>query len=150
PLPWPASKIPAAPAPADNPTTKEKIALGRLLFYDPILASDKQVACAECHSEEWGMSDGLPRSIGIDGVGPTGPGRTGPNVLRRNASTLWNAAYRASLFWDGRAASLEDQVLGPLMQSAELGRDPAAVAGDLAAIPEYVTLFETAFPKDDP
>jgi cytochrome c peroxidase len=59
-------------------------------------------------------------------------------------------AYRQSLFWDGRAASLEDQVLGPLAQPAELGRDPAAVASDLNGIPEYVTLFEKAFPSDQP
>jgi cytochrome c peroxidase len=145
PLPWAPAAVPSAPAPKDNPTTKEKIELGRLLFYDPILSSDQLTACATCHSEEWGMADGLARSIGVDGMGPTGPGRTGPNVLRRNAQTLWNAAYRTSLFWDGRADSLEAQVLFPLKEEKELGRDPAAVVADLSAIPEYVSLFESAF-----
>jgi cytochrome c peroxidase len=137
-----------APEPADNPGTTAKIDLGELLFYDPILSSDKAVACATCHSEIWGMSDGLALSIGIDGVGPTGPGREGPNVTRRNAATLWNVAYRPLLFADGRVASLEEQVLGPLHEAKELNRDPEAVAADIAAIPEYVTLFGAAFPDD--
>ena len=150
PLPWAAEKVPAAREPADNPTTQPKVDLGRLLFYDPILSSDRAVACATCHSEEWGMSDGLPLSIGTLGVGPTGPGRTGPNLTRRNSLTLWNVANRSPLFWDGRAATLEDQVLAPLKEPKELGRDPDEVAKDLGAIPGYVTLFQAAFPKDSP
>lgn len=150
PLPWARIPVPAAPEPADNPGTPEKVALGKLLFYDPILASDHKVACATCHSEVWGMSDGLARSIGIDGEGPTGPGRKGPNVTRRNAQTLWNVAYRETLFTDGRAPTLEEQVLGPLHEAVELGREPAEVVADLAAIPEYVGLFEAAFPGESP
>jgi cytochrome c peroxidase len=149
-LPWAATPMPAAPEPANNPTTPEKAELGRLLFYDPILASDKQVACATCHSEIWGMSDGLARSIGVDGTGPTGPGRSGPNLTRRNAQTLWNAAYRETMFADGRAGSLEEQVLGPLHEPKELGRKPEDVSADLAAIPTYVALFEEAFPGESP
>ena len=148
PLPWPAQAVPRAPEPADNPGTEAKIELGELLFYDPILSTDKAVACATCHSEIWGMSDGLALSIGVDGVGPTGPGREGPNVTRRNAATLWNVAYRPLLFADGRVASLEAQVLGPLHEAKELGREPAAVVADLAAIPEYAQRFGAAFPGD--
>lgn len=149
-LPWNGEALPAAPAPADNATTDAKVALGRLLFYDPVLSRDKQVACATCHSEEWGMGDGLPLSVGIDGTGPTGPGRYGPNKTRRNAQTLWNAAYRAQLFWDGRASSLEDQVLFPLKEAKELGRAPEEVVADLAKIPAYVALFDEAFPGASP
>ena len=149
PLPWAAEAVPRAPEPADNPGSVAKIELGELLFYDPILSTDKATACASCHSEIWGMSDGLSVSIGIDGVGPTGPGREGPNVTRRNAATLWNVAYRTLLFADGRTKSLEEQVLGPLKEAKELGREPAAVVADLAAIPEYAQRFGAAFPDDE-
>ncbi len=148
PLPWPAVKMTRAPEPADNPGTPAKIALGELLFYDPILSTDKAVACVTCHSEIWGMSDGLPLSVGVDGKGPAGPGREGPNVTRRNAATLWNVAYRPLLFADGRTATLEEQVLGPLDEPKELGRDPDAVIADLAANAEYSMRFGEAFPGD--
>jgi cytochrome c peroxidase len=149
-LPWPAASLGAAPEPSDNPTTPEKADLGRLLFYDPILSADRTVACATCHSEIWGMSDGLPRSIGVGGVGPTGPGREGTSVTRRNAQTLWNAAYRDLLFWDGRSDSLEQQVLGPLHQARELGRDPDELVAEIATIPGYASRFAEAFPGSTP
>src|SRR6185437_14639619 len=94
PLPWAAVAVPPAPVPPSNPGNTEEIALGRLLFYDPVLSSDRSVACATCHSEQWGMADGLALSIGVGGTGPTGPGRTGGTPTRRNAQTLWNVAYR--------------------------------------------------------
>jgi cytochrome c peroxidase len=150
PLPWPAAAMPPAPEPDHNPGTPEKIELGRLLFYDPILSTDRSVACATCHSEIWGMSDGLPRSIGVGGTGPTGPGRVGPTLTRRNAPTLWNTAYLVRVFDDGRAASLEEQVLGPLHEARELGRDPGEVVADLARIPGYARRFSAAFPDDAP
>ncbi|MFT3770590.1 MAG: cytochrome c peroxidase [Minicystis sp.] len=149
-LPWEPEALAAAPDPIDNPTTPEKVQLGRLLFYDPILSTDRKVACATCHSEIWGMSDGLPRSIGVGGVGPTGPGRTGTSLTRRNAQTLWNVAHRETLFWDGRVSSLEEQVLFPLHEARELGRDPAEIVADLATFPGYVTRFAAAFPGDEP
>ncbi len=148
PLPWRGALVPEPSAPADNPTTPEKIALGRLLFYDPVLSTDRAVACATCHSEIWGLSDGLAVSIGVLGVGPTGPGRTGPNATRRNSPTLWNVGHRESLFWDGRAASLEDQALRPLTTPEELGRDPEDAVRELATNAEYRALFSAAFPDD--
>jgi cytochrome c peroxidase len=150
PLPWAAEVLPPAPEPADNPGTPAKVELGRNLFYDPVLSSDGKVACATCHSEIWGMSDGLSQSIGVGGTGPTGPGRVGPTKTRRNAQTLWNVAYREALFWDGRAATLEEQALAPLHATHELGRDPAAVVAQLGQIPAYVKLFEAAFPEASP
>jgi cytochrome c peroxidase len=148
PIPWEYSAFPKMAAPADNPASDAKISLGRLLFYDPILSSDRAVACATCHSEVWGLSDGLPLSIGVGGKGPTGPGRTGPNLTRRNAPTLWNIGFVGALFWDGRAPTLEDQVSFPLAEPKELGRPPDEVAADLALIPEYATRFGEAFPAD--
>ncbi|MFO0553740.1 MAG: cytochrome c peroxidase [Polyangiaceae bacterium] len=143
-LPWAYSAFPErAPEP---PATVE---LGRLLFYDPILSGDQETACATCHSEEWGMGDGLAVSIGVDGEGPTGPGRTGPNQTTRNALTLWNAVFRFELFWDGRVQSLEDQALKPLLQEKELALDPKEAARRIGAIPAYRALFRAAFPGED-
>ncbi|MFO0619164.1 MAG: cytochrome c peroxidase [Polyangiaceae bacterium] len=148
PIPWAYAPFPAVVDPADNPRTDAKISLGNKLFYDPILSGDKAVACATCHSEIWGMADGLSVSIGVDGVGPTGPGRTGPNRTTRNALTLWNAALRADLFWDGRAHALEEQALMPLEQPVEMDLAPDDAAARVASIPAYAALFEEAFPGE--
>jgi cytochrome c peroxidase len=140
--------FPPVPVPADNPMNPAKVELGRLLFHDPILSSDGQVACVTCHGQIWGLSDGLPVSVGVGGIGPAGTGRHGPNVTRRNASTLWNVAWRPTLFWDGRATSLEAQALAPMRDPAELGRPPEDVVRDLALIPAYARRFAEAFPGD--
>jgi cytochrome c peroxidase len=148
PIPWAYEAFPEVAPPADNPSTAEKIELGRLLFYDPILSRDRKVACATCHSEIWGMGDGLGVSVGVDGVGPTGPGRDGPNKTRRNSPTLWNVALRESLFWDGRSPSLEEQALAPVTDPIELDRDMGELMSDLEELPGYRTLFEAAFPDE--
>lgn len=140
--------FPPVPIPADNPMNPAKVELGRLLFHDPILSSDGQVACVTCHGQIWGLSDGLPVSVGVGGIGPAGTGRHGPNVTRRNASTLWNVAWRPALFWDGRAASLEEQALAPMRDPGELGRPPEDVVRDLAGIPAYARRFAEAFPGE--
>lgn len=140
--------FPPVPVPADNPMSPARVELGRLLFHDPILSSDRQVACVTCHGQIWGLSDGLRVSVGVGGVGPAGTGRRGPNVTRRNASTLWNVAWRPALFWDGRAASLEAQALEPMRDPRELGRPPDEVARDLARVPEYARRFGEAFPGE--
>jgi cytochrome c peroxidase len=147
-LPWEERAFPAVEAPADNPTTPEKVELGRLLFYDPVLSRDGEVACASCHSEEWGLGDGLPLSVGVDGTGPTGPGRHGPNKTTRNALTLWNVVFRPELFWDGRTRTLEEQALLPIRAELELDRDPDEVATELAGIDGYQALFAAAFPGE--
>ncbi len=131
----------------DNPETAATIKLGSLLFYDPILASDSQVACSTCHSEDWGMGDGLPLSVGVDGTGAVGPGRTGPNSTTRNAMTLWNAAFRTELFYDGRAATLELQALQPMKHANEMDQRAADGATRIAKVDGYRTLFAAAFPE---
>lgn len=148
PTPWVVEPFPGVPSPDDNPTTEAKSALGRLLFYDPIVSVDHEVACATCHSEVWGMSDGLAVSVGQGAGLVAGPGRDGPHETRRNAPTLWNVAYRTSAFWDGRAASLEDQVHFPFESADELDRKLSDTVGDLHQIPEYVRLFASAFPDE--
>jgi cytochrome c peroxidase len=147
-LPWSPGTFPEVLSPPDNPSTDAKIALGRTLFYDPVVSVDHQTACGTCHSEFWGMTDGLPVSIGNGAGLLAGPGRHGPNTTRRNAPTLWNVAFRESLFWDGHAATLEDQVHFPFDAAGELGRAVPDVVLTLRGIPTYATLFATAFPDD--
>lgn len=142
---WPA---PTGPLPSGDVLVERQAALGRLLFYDPILSGDGETACATCHSELWGMADGLARSVGVGGGHLAGPGRTGPHVLDRNAPTLWNVAFRPALFLDGREPSLEAQVLLPMRAADELARAPADAVLAISQVPEYVTLFGAAFPGD--
>jgi len=94
-----------APAPANNPTTPAKVALGRKLFFDKRLSADGTLSCASCHalSPDKAGSDGRAVSVGIDGQQGT-----------RNAPTVLNAAFQRALFWDGRAGSLEEQAKGPI------------------------------------
>lgn len=146
--PWTVEPFPEVVAPADNPMTSEKAELGRLLFYDPIVSADRQTACVTCHSEVWGMSDALPRSVGHGGGLLAGPGRSGANRTRRNSMTLWNVAFRSDAFWDGRAASLEDQVHFPFDAPDEFDRSLDTVADELRTIPEYVARFTAAFPDE--
>lgn len=146
-LPWPAVDFPPLPDTASN-APEARAALGNLLFYDPILSSDRLTACATCHSEFWGMSDALPLSVGHGAGALAGPGREGPNELRRNALSLFNVVFRSSLLWDGRVQTLEDQALMPLLAEDELNRAPEDIVVDLLALPEYVRLFADAFPED--
>ena len=126
---WPASN-----EPADNPTTPEKAALGKLLFFDPLLSENNDMACATCHHPDLGFGDGQPVASG-----PSGP-------LTRNTPTLWNVDYVQKLFWDGRMDSLESQVNFPLTHPNEMGvSDIAALEAELRANPEYVALFDAAF-----
>ncbi len=111
----------------------DQAALGRLLFYDPILSANDDMSCATCHHPDLGFSDGRTVSAGSHGD------------LRRNAPSLWNAAYATSLFWDGRASSLEEQMLTPLTAENEMAADLDALVAELTAIDEYRQRFEAAF-----
>jgi cytochrome c peroxidase len=159
---------PQPPAPADNPSTPERVALGRLLFWDPILSGQKDVACATCHHPALGYADGLDLSIGANGAG-LGPARafvTGhpPRLVKRNSQTVLNVAFNgltaggdsipaaAPMFWDLRARSLEAQALEPIKALEEMrggaypeDRAVPAVVSRLNAIPEYRRLFARAF-----
>jgi len=127
--------FPASNAPAGNPTTPERVALGRLLFFDPVLSNDDDIACATCHHPDLGFSDGRATSVMPGGDAPA-----------RNALTLWNVVYDQSLFWDGRVGSLEAQALVPQTHADEMAvADPATMLADLRAIPEYVQRFQDAF-----
>ena len=146
-LPWPLTQFPELPEIA-RAVPEARVELGNLLFYDPILSSDQETACATCHSEFWGMSAALPRAVG-NGAGPlAGPGREGPNTLRRNSPALFNLAFRRMLNWDGGVESMEEQAILPLLAADELNLDPKDAVAELKAIPEYVELFAEAFPEN--
>jgi parallel beta-helix repeat protein len=130
--------------PADNPTTPEKVELGKLLFFDPILSDDNTLSCAHCHHPHLGFSDGLPRSRGRGGKG-AGRERTGGIELTRGAPTLWNTVYNHRQFWDGRAAHLEEQARMVITTPEEINADPTELVRELKAIPEYRALFDKAF-----
>jgi cytochrome c peroxidase len=134
--------------PADNPTTPEKVELGKLLFFDPILSDDNTLSCAHCHHPHLGFSDGQPRSRGRGGKG-AGRERTGGIELTRGAPSLWNTVYSHRQFWDGRAAHLEEQARMVITTPEEVNADPAELVRELKAIPEYRALFDKAFGGKD-
>lgn len=126
--------------PADNPQTPEKIELGKQLFFDPRFSSTGTVSCNTCHNLMLGGDDNRPLSMGVHGL-------TGP----RNSPTVWNAALHATQFWDGRAASLEEQAKGPVVASVEMGMaDLDAAIARVRAIPGYRAAFARVFGGDNP
>ena len=137
--PWP-----PMPLRADNPTTPEKVELGRLLYFDPILSAENDLSCAHCHHPDLGFSDNRGQSMGRGGKG-IGPERSGGALLRRGAPTIWNAAYNHAQFWDGRARDLEDQARNPIQDKSEMAQDTTELVQELLAIPEYVKRFQKAF-----
>ena len=120
---------------AENPTTDAKAELGSLLFFDPILSANNDIACATCHQPDLGFADGRPLAIGPSGT-----------ELPRNTPSLWNVGYAQNLFWDGRLDSLEAQSEIPLTHPDEMGvTDTDALVAELAAIGEYEAMFNAAF-----
>ena len=112
----------------------QQIDLGRYLFFDPILSGDHKQSCASCHDPDQGFSDGRPRALGRNNVDV---GRASP--------TLWNVGFLRNLFWDSRAHSLEEQILGPLYAEKEMGNTPEQLLRDLNANKNYRKLFKQAF-----
>jgi len=134
-----------APLPrARDGFTPQQIALGTLLFFDPLLSADRTVSCAHCHHPDLGFADGRGQSMGKGGRG-VGPERTGGTLLPRSAPSLWNVGFLDRLFLDNRAASLEEQAEGPLFSDVEMGNTPAGLAGTLNESAIYRRLFEEAF-----
>ncbi|MDH4121619.1 MAG: c-type cytochrome [Deltaproteobacteria bacterium] len=133
--------LPATPpVPKDNPQTKEKVNLGRQLFFDPRLSVTQTVSCNSCHNVMASGTDNRPTSFGV--FGKKG-GRSAPNV--------WNAAFLSVQFWDGRAASLEDQAKGPILNPVEMGMpNEAAVVALIDGIPGYREQFQRVFGGKNP
>ena len=121
-------------APVDNPVTREKVELGRFLYYDPRLSRAGDISCATCHGPDNGFTDNAPVSTGHEGQKG---GRSAPTVV--------NSTYSYLQFWDGRAASLEEQALGPIENPIEMANTLDAMIETVSGIPGYAPLFEAAF-----
>jgi len=129
-----------APVPKDNPMTPEKITLGQQLFFDPRLSSDGTVSCNSCHNVMGSGTDNRPVSAGV-------AGQNGG----RSAPTVWNAAFLTAQFWDGRAATLEDQAKGPILNPIEMGMPHKELAVKrIESIPGYASQFKKVFGGDTP
>lgn len=127
-------------SPANNPSTIDKIKLGKKLFFDVRLSADNSLSCASCHILPQGGDDNAQFSTGIHGQKGS-----------RNAPTVWNAAFLTRFFWDGRASSLEAQAKGPLVNPVEMGMASlAAVEHTVRAIPAYNRVFRQVFGNVQP
>ncbi|HXG09530.1 MAG TPA: cytochrome c peroxidase [Gemmataceae bacterium] len=120
--------------PEDNPLTEARVRLGRKLFFDPLLSRDRSISCASCHDPAHGFAGRDSLAVGIEG-------KRG----RRNAPSLLNRAYAASLFWDGRETTLEAQALQPIEDPLEMGNQVAEVVRRLRDHPDYPAQFQAAF-----
>ncbi len=123
--------------PADNPITKEKVALGKQLYFDTRLSANNTVSCATCHSPAAGFGDGNRTSTGING-----------QMGDRNAPTVINTTYNDLQFWDGRAGSLEEQALGPIQNPIEMGFTLDGVVERLNKVEGYRKQFQRIFKTD--
>ena len=162
-----------APAAANNASSPAKIALGRALFWDPVLSGGKDVSCASCHHPATGYADGLDLAVGVNGQGQGAARRfQSPNTIpfgKRNTQTVLNTAFNgltaagnldpdlAPMFWDGRAKSLETQSVMPVATMEEMrGHQYAegvaldSVVARLRRIPAYAAMFTGAFAEASP
>ncbi len=124
----------AVPVPAQNPQTPEKIALGKKLFFDRRLSGDGTMSCSTCHDPEKAFTDGLDISLSY----PT-------TKNWRNSPTLVNVAFQKFLFHDGRALTLEEQALFPMMSAFEMNRNLDFVEEVIRSVPEYVESMQKVF-----
>ena len=122
--------------PANNPQTVEGIALGKKLFFDPVLSANNTQACADCHSPQHSFSDPDKFSDGIDGL-----------LGNRNSMPLFNLAWNFDerFFWDGRVFSLEHQAFEPVTNPIEMHNTWQKVVSDLQKTAEYPPMFQAAF-----
>jgi cytochrome c peroxidase len=131
----PPSSLPTMAVPADNPMTAAKVALGKQLFVDTRLSGSGKMACQSCHYRHLGWTDAAALSRRDDGV-----------VNARHTPTLYNVGHQTLWYWDGRATTLEGQVLAAWR--GQTGADPAKVAALLNTVPEYRSQFMQVFATD--
>jgi cytochrome c peroxidase len=118
----------------ENPLSHEKVELGKKLFFDRRLSGDGTMSCATCHNPETGYSDGLAISLSY----PT-------TKNWRNSPALINLAFNTVFFWDGRASTLEEQALFPMMSAFEMNQNLDFLEEELKEVPEYVIAFQNTF-----
>ena len=130
--------LPASvPAPPDNRLSIAKVELGKALFFDPRLSGDNKMSCSTCHLPEKAFGDGLRRAKGA-----------GDKELSRNSQTLYNVGFYETLFWDGRAKSLEEQALIPIESPDEMNQNVDELVIELAAVPFYESQFKKVFGRE--
>ena len=122
------------PVPDDNPMTRPKVELGKLLYFEKRFSRDGKVSCATCHMPRRGFSNARQYGAGFGG-----------RLTLRNVPTVINAAYNESQFWDGRAGSLEEQAKGPILHPSEMASSEERIMRTLGAVPEYRERFKEAF-----
>lgn len=127
----------APPEPADNKTTPERVALGKMLFFDPRLSRDGNMSCGTCHSPLMGWSDGLPTAKGFKSA-----------TLARATPTVINTAFNELQMWDGRRGSLEEQAMGPMESAAEMNMDLPLLFKWLNTSEGYKSAFAKAYPGE--
>lgn len=130
----PANADPLAALPEAPATDPKKVALGERLYFDPQLSADGTLSCASCHALDKGGTDS-PRKVSLGIRGQEGP---------INAPTVFNATFNVAQFWDGRAATLEEQAAGPVANPKEMGADWGVVVDRLKADPAYTQAFAMA------
>jgi cytochrome c peroxidase len=129
---------PARATIADSEPSEDKVALGKMLFHEKRISKSQEISCNSCHAlDKYGV-DSRKTSVGHNG-----------QVGGRNAPTVFHAAGQFEQFWDGRAASVEEQALGPILNPGEMAAPSEAyVVQVLNSMPEYVTAFQKAFPGE--
>lgn len=120
-----------------NPVTDDKVALGRMLFYDTRLSKNQDISCNSCHELDKFGADERPVSLGHKG-----------QKGERNSPTVYGAALQFVQFWDGRSEDVEEQVKGPMMNPVEMAATVDNVMAVLESMPGYVDAFKKAFPDD--
>jgi cytochrome c peroxidase len=128
----------STPHPGDNRPTPARVALGKALFFDPRLSRSQIMSCATCHNPSFSWGDGNARAVGH-----------GMQVLGRRTPTILNLAWAEALFWDGRAATLEEQALGPIAAAGEMNLPLDSLTQRLRSIPGYRALFAAAYPGEE-
>src|SRR5437870_1647699 len=123
--------LPEVPVPADNPMTVDKVALGKQLFFDTRLSKNGNMSCETCHQPDKGWTDAKVLSEKFDG-----------SINVRHTPTLYNVGYYKEWYWDGRAATLEGQVLAAW--KGQMGGDPDQVVATLNGIEGYKSAFQKA------
>lgn len=124
------------PFPPENPYTPEKAALGKALFFDPRLSGAKNMNCASCHNPSFGWEVPVKTAVGSKNV-----------HVSRQAPTVLNTAWNGPFFWDGRAATAEDQAKGPIESPAEMNLPLGEAVTRLSVIPDYKAWFARVFPQ---
>jgi cytochrome c peroxidase len=135
PVPLFSSEVIRSFTPSDNPITDAKAKLGDMIFDEKRISADNSIACNTCHSPRNGFTTHTAASRGV-----------GDQIGKRNAPSILNAMFYRSMFWDGRAATLEEQAMLPILNPVEMGqKDRKEVVAKLAAIPEFVEAFQKVF-----